>query len=285
MKFGAQVRATAGGVDLSWIARELEWRGFESIFLPEHTHVPVAATSKHPGGEELMDPAKRGLDPFVGLAFVAAATFKLRIGTGVCLLPQHDAIVLAKQIATLDRLSGGRVIFGAGAGWAREEMANHGVDPAARWAVLREKVLALKAIWTHEQAEFHGDHVSFDPIWQWPKPLQSPHPPVLLGLDGPSALKSVVEYGDGWMPNFEHDTIARAAELQRLAVDAGRGPIPVTAYSVPENDETIAACKAAGLDRVVFNLPSTDLDETCGAFDRLTDLMKRHSDAPGDAAG
>ncbi|HKG25687.1 MAG TPA: TIGR03619 family F420-dependent LLM class oxidoreductase, partial [Thermomicrobiales bacterium] len=161
MRFGVQVRATADGVDLRWIARAVEERGFESLFLPEHTHVPVVRRSRHPGGEELMDDALKGYDPFIGLAVVAAGTERLRIGTGVCLIPQHDPIVLAKQVATLDVLSGGRVILGVGAGWNREEMANHGVDPSQRWAVMREKVLAITRIWTAEEASFDGDFVRF----------------------------------------------------------------------------------------------------------------------------
>jgi probable F420-dependent oxidoreductase len=185
MKFGVQVRATSEGVDPIWIARELELRGFESIFLPEHTHVPVHRNSLHPGGEELMEAAKRGLDPLIALTAIAASTTRLRLGTGVLLLPQHDPILLAKQVSTIDRLSNGRVLLGVGAGWAREEMLHHGVDPARRWAVAREKALALKVIWTHEQASFQGEFVQFDPIWQWPKPVQQPHPLILIGGEGP----------------------------------------------------------------------------------------------------
>lgn len=273
MKYGVQVRATAEGTNLVWIARELEARGFETLFLPEHTHVPVAALSRHPGGEGLMDAAKRGLDPFVALAFAAAATTSLRIGTGVCLLPQHDVITLAKQVSTLDQLSGGRVVLGVGAGWAREEMANHGVDPARRWGILREKVLALKTIWMQDEATFHGEFVRFDPIMQWPKPLQQPHPSVLLGLDGPSALDRVLDYGDGWLPNFEADTLDRVHELHARCDAAGRPRLPVTAYSVPWDAAVIDACRAAGIDRVCFNLPSTTQPETAKALDALTALI------------
>lgn len=275
MKFGVQARATAESVDLGWVARELEWRGLESLFLPEHTHVPVASASEHPGGEALMEPAKRGYDPLIGLAFAAAATHKLRIGTGVLLLPQHDPILLAKQVATLDHLSGGRVILGVGAGWAREEMANHGVDPAKRFAILREKVLALKAIWTEEQPSFHGEHVAFDPIWLWPKPLQIPHPPVLIGSDGPGALDRVVDYGDGWLPNFEADTLARIPELRRKAEAAGRGPLPVTAYGVPCSEAVVAACIDAGVERAVFTLPVREIGETEAAMDEIARLIER----------
>ena len=275
MKFGVQVRATAEGVDLVWIACELEARGFESLFLPEHTHVPVHRESMHPGGEELMDAAKRGYDPLIGLAIVAASTARLRIGTGVLLLPQHDPIVLAKQVATLDVLSGGRVILGVGAGWAREEMANHGINPARRWDHLREKTLALKALWTQNEASVAGELVRFGPVWQWPKPAQRPHPPVLIGGEGPRVLERVVSYADGWIPNWEPNTLDRAAELQRLGREAGRGPLPVTVYAAPPDRDVIAACWAAGIERVCFNLPSSDLRETAEMLDRLTKLDLR----------
>ena len=274
MKFGVQVRATAEGVDLVWLARALEARGFESVFLPEHTHVPVNRSSVHPGGEELMDAARRGIDPFIGLAVIAGSTERLRLGTGICLLPQHDPIVLAKQVATLDVLSGGRVILGVGAGWAREEMANHGVDPARRWDLLREKTLAVKALWTQEQASFEGELVRFGPVWQWPKPAQQPHPQILIGGEGPRVLERVVEYGDGWIPNWEADMPDRAAELGRLAADAGRGPLQVTVYATPADPAVIAACIVAGVERICFNLPSNEMDETDRALERLTKLIE-----------
>jgi probable F420-dependent oxidoreductase len=273
MKVGVQVRATDRSVDLLWIARELEARGFESIFLPEHTHVPVSRSSQHPGGETLMDAAKRGLDPLIALTAVAAVTTRLRVGTGVLLLPQHDPILLAKQVSTLDRLSGGRVVLGVGAGWAREEMRNHGIDPARRWDALREKTLALKAIWTNEQAGFAGELVQFDPIWQWPKPAQSPHPPVMIGGEGPNVLDRVVAYGDGWIPNWEPDTLDRVAALNRMAEVAGRGPLPVTVYAAPFDPDVVAACAAAGVERICFNLPSDAVEHTTAMMDRIVGLV------------
>jgi len=273
MNFGVQVRATAEGVDLGWIARAVEARGFESLFLPEHTHVPVVRQSIHPGGEELMDAAKRGFDPLIGLAVVAAATSSLRVGTGVLLLPQHDPIVLAKQIATLDVLSGGRVILGIGAGWAREEMANHGIDPGCRWDLMREKTLAIKALWTDDEASFEGELIRFGPVWQWPKPVQRPHPPVLIGGEGARVLERVVEYGEGWIPNWEEDTLDRASELRQLAHEAGRGRLPVTVHAAPPDRDVISACREAGIERVCFNLPSAEIDETREVLDRLTALI------------
>lgn len=272
---GVQVRATDRGVDLLWIARQLEARGIESIFLPEHTHVPVESESVHPGGDQLMEAAKRGLDPLVALTAVAAVTTRLRVGTGVLLLPQHDPIVLAKQVSTLDRLSNGRVLLGVGAGWAREEMANHGIDPARRWDALREKTLALKAIWTQERASFAGALVRFDPIYQWPKPVQQPHPPVLIGGEGARVLERVVEYGDGWMPNWEPNTVERVADLHRRSEAAGRGRLPVTVYAVPFDADVVAACVAAGVDRISFNLPSDTVENVEATLDRIASVMGR----------
>jgi probable F420-dependent oxidoreductase len=274
MKFGVQVRATADGVDLRWIARAVEERGFESLFLPEHTHVPVVRRSVHPGGEELMDAALKGYDPFIGMAIVAAVTERLRVGTGVCLIPQHDPIVLAKQVATLDVLSGGRVILGVGAGWNREEMANHGVEPNRRWDVMREKVLAVKRIWTEEEASFDGEFVRFGPIRQEPKPVQRPHPPVLIGGEGPGVLERVAVYGDGWLPNDHPEVLDRIAELHDLAA-IGRGPLPVSVYAMPDDERAVARYAEAGIERCVFNLPSRDAGETTAVLDRLAGFVRR----------
>lgn len=277
MRFGVQIRATAEGVDLRWIARAVEERGFESLFLPEHTHVPVVRQSVHPGGEELMDAALKGYDPFIGMAVVAEATERLRVGTGVCLLPQHDPIVLAKQVATLDALSGGRVILGVGAGWNREEMANHGVDPPHRWAVMREKVLAIKRIWTEEESAFDGTFVHFGPLRQEPKPVQRPHPPILIGGEGPGILERVASYGDGWLPNDHPELLERIPELIRLAAAIGRGPLPISVYAMPHDAGAVARyaeATTAGIERCVFNLPSRNLAETTAVLDRLAEIVQ-----------
>jgi probable F420-dependent oxidoreductase len=275
VNFGVQVRATAEGVDLRWIAREVEARGFESLFLPEHTHVPVTRRSRHPGGEELMVAALKGYDPFVGLAIVAAATERLRIGTGVCLIPQHDPIVLAKQVATLDVLSGGRVSLGVGAGWNREEMQNHGVEPARRWDAMRETVLAVKRIWTEDEASFDGAFVRFTTLRQEPKPRQRPHPPILIGGEGPGVLARVIEYGDGWLPNDHPEVLTRSEELNRLAAAVGRGAIPVSVYAMPHDGEAVARYAESGIVRCVFNLPSRDAAETSAVLDRLAEIKRQ----------
>src|SRR3954471_13443147 len=177
------------------LGRAAEERGFESVFFPEHSHIPVSRDTPWPTGGDLPLEYSHALDPFVAMTAVAATTANLRIGTAICLVAQRDPIILAKQIASLDHLSGGRFLFGVGAGWNVEEMRNHGTDPATRWKLVRERVEAMTAIWTRDQASYHGDLVDFDPIWSWPKPAQRPRPPVLVGGGGPTVLKRVLSYG------------------------------------------------------------------------------------------
>ena len=273
MRFGLQVRPTAETMALSELGKRVEAAGFESLFVPEHTHIPVSVGQSHPEGSEWLDACKRFLDPFLALTVVASATEHLKLGTGICLVPQHHPITLAKTVATLDVLSGGRVLFGVGAGWDGPEMANHGVDPGQRWAVLREHVLAMKAIWTEEEPEFAGEHVRFDPIWQWPKPVQQPHPPILVGGEGPRVLDRVLEYGDGWLPNDHPEVDDRIAELNQRAAEQGRTPLPVTVYAVDPQPSAIERLAASGADRIVFNLPKGDAEVMLPALHRLAELI------------
>jgi probable F420-dependent oxidoreductase len=205
MKFGVLMFATDTSIGVVELARAAEERGMESLFLPEHSHIPVCRNTPFPGGGDLPEEYRRALDPLIGLAAAAAATSTLRVGTGVCLVVQRDPIQLAKEVASLDLISGGRFLFGIGAGWNLEEMADHGTDPSRRFTLLRERVAAMKQIWAHDEAEFHGSLVDFDPMWQWPKPVQRPHPPILLGGHGPRALERVVEYADEWFPTAWRD--------------------------------------------------------------------------------
>jgi probable F420-dependent oxidoreductase len=261
MNFGVQVRPMAGSADLLEVARALEAAGFESIFVPEHTHIPLAVQSLFPDDPGWLEGCKRFLDPFIALAAVAAVTRRLMLGTGVCLLPQHQPIAFAKTVATLDVLSDGRVLIGIGAGWNQPELRNHGIEPRDRWAVMREHALALKAIWTQDEAEFHGAFVDFDPLWSWPKPLRQPHPPLLVGGEGPHVLERVVDYGDAWLPNDHPEVADRMVELQRLADEGGRGSIPTTVYAVEQDRARVEELLAAGAERIVFNLRSrTDAD-------------------------
>jgi probable F420-dependent oxidoreductase len=220
-------------VDLVELARHIEELGFESLFHPEHTHIPVDRASPFPATEDGRLPGVylRNLDPLVSLAAVAAATSELVLGTAVCLVAQRDPFATAKAIATLDHLSGGRLVIGIGAGWNIEEMANHGVPAERRWRVVREHVLAMKALWTTDEAEFHGEFVDFDPVWSWPKPLQRPHPPILVGGTGPRALDRVLGYGDGWIPAVDHELapiLERIAELWERCLREDRERPPVT---------------------------------------------------------
>ncbi len=226
MRFGVQIRVTAQTADLRELGRALEAGGFDALYLPEHTHIPLSVRSLFPDDPEWLEACKQMVDPFVALATVAAVTDRLLLGTGVCLLSQHDPIILAKTVATLDVVSNGRVRLGVGAGWNEPELANHGVDPRRRWAITREKALAMREIWTNDEAEFHGEYVDFDPIWLWPKPVQQPHPPIAIAGEGPRVLDRVLDFGDEWIPN-EHDGVEdRIAELQRRACRAGAGTDP-----------------------------------------------------------
>ena len=201
MDVGLTMFPTDEAIDPMSLGRAAEAAGFESLFFPEHTHIPASRESPWPGGGELPREYSRTYDPFVALAAIAASTERIRLGTGICLVVERDPITLAKEVASLDRLSGGRFEFGIGAGWNREEMANHGTDPRNRMALLRERVLAMRALWTQDEPSFHGEHVAFDPVWAWPKPLQEPHPPVVVGGNGPRVLDRVLRYGDEWFPN------------------------------------------------------------------------------------
>ncbi|MGN6561134.1 MAG: LLM class F420-dependent oxidoreductase [Thermomicrobiales bacterium] len=282
MRFGVHFAPTQEALDVRELGRLVEAAGFESLFFPEHTHLPAYGASIHPSGPALHDRLRRFLDPFIALTAVAGVTTRLRLGTGVCLVPEHDPITLAKQIATLDVLSGGRVLFGVGAGWNHEELRHHGTDPATRWQVLRERVLAMKQIWTMEVAEFHGQFVEFGPLWQWPKPVQRPHPPILVGGEGPRVLERVLEYGNEWAPNAEPGIAARVVALQRQAAALGRGNIPVTVMHVPPERRAIADYAAAGATRCVFSLPSADRATVTAALGQLGDLVAEYETSQAD---
>ena len=278
MEFGLRMLPTEYSMSVVELGRAAEERGFGSLFVPEHTHIPVSRRTPFPSGGELPREYAHSLDPFVALAAVAATTSRLRIGMGICLVVERDPITLAKEVASLDYLSGGRLLFGIGAGWNREEMQNHGTDPARRWDILRERLAALKEIWTHDEAEYHGDYVDFDPIWQWPKPIQRPHPPILVGGDAAGILPRVVEYGDEWLPHPRRGPAAlarRINELTVLAAEAGRGPIPVSLYGLPVDTERglLEAYQELGIKRCIFTLPSAGRDQVLPLLDRAAKLV------------
>ncbi|HLJ18942.1 MAG TPA: LLM class F420-dependent oxidoreductase, partial [Stellaceae bacterium] len=247
-------------------------------FVCEHTHIPVSRRSPFPSGGELPKRYKHTHDPFVALSFAAAATRTLRIGTGICLLPQHDPIVTAKSVASLDLLSGGRFDFAIGGGWNVEEMANHGARYETRFKLLRERVLAMKALWTEEQAAFHGEFVNFDPVWLYPKPMQKPHPPVLLGGETDHTLKRVVEFCDGWFPRARADFEPKTAvaRLRRAAAAGSRDPgsLPITVFNAPADRAALASYRDAGIDRALLHLPDLGRDEALRALDAMVPLAK-----------
>lgn len=273
MKFAVSIFPTAASISMRELAAAAEERGFESLWVAEHTHIPTSRLSPWAGGAELPVHYRQTLDPFVALTEAAVATRSLRLGTGVCLLIQHDPIVAAKSVASVDTVSGGRLLFGIGGGWNREEMEDHGTAFGGRWKVLRERVEAMKAIWTQEVAEYHGETVDFGPMWSEPKPVQRPHPPVLLGGNGKNTLRRVVAYADGWMPNRGDGILDRMAELQRLAAEAGRGPIPVSIYPRKRPDD-IESYRQAGAARAIFWLPQDGRDSALRALDDLTELVR-----------
>jgi len=269
------------GMQPAELGRKVEERGFESLMLPEHTHIPVSRDTPYPGGGELPPEYSHTLDPFAALAAIAAVTERIKIGTGVCLIIERDPIVTAKEVASVDQISGGRFLFGVGAGWNREEMENHGTDYRTRFTRMRESVEAIKAIWTQDEAEYHGKIVDFDPIWCWPKPAQTPHPPVLVGGVGEKVLDRVVAYGDEWIPNrvrSPEDLAPRIAELQRRAEEAGREPIPVTVFGAKPEVRLLERLRNAGVTRSLFYLPPCEPGEMELALDRLAEVAAQWDD-------
>jgi probable F420-dependent oxidoreductase len=273
MELGLAMLLTDYSLAPAALGASAEERGFESLFLAEHTHIPTSRESSFSGDGELPREYLHTIDPFVGLAAAATATSKLKVGTGVCLVIQRDPITTAKEVATLDHISGGRVLFGVGAGWNREEMRNHGTEPGTRFRRMRESVEAMKAIWTEEEAEYHGRLIDFDPIWSWPKPVQKPHPPILVGGIGERVLDRVVAYGDEWIPNrvkSPEELAGRIADLQRRAEEAGRDRIPVTVFGV--KPEWLERLRDAGVTRALFRLRPEGPDEVQRELDELGEV-------------
>ncbi len=278
MEFGVTMFPTDYAMNVVELGREIEARGFESYWFPEHTHIPTAMRTPYPAGGPLPEEYKHTLDPFVAFAAIAAATTRIKLGTGICLIIQRDPITTARAVASLDHLSNGRFLFGIGAGWNRDEIANHGVEYRKRWRVMRERVQAMKAIWTNEVAEYHGEFVDFDPIWQWPKPIQKPHPPIIIGGDGPKATEALLEYGDGWIPRANRGDAPlaqRIADMNRLLAERGRGPVPISVFSAPEDPSTLEEYRRLGVTRAVFRLPPADVDTVLPALDHYTELARQ----------
>src|SRR6266446_2362927 len=252
--FGVMMFPTDYAIQPVELAKAVEERGFDSLFFPEHTHIPASRRSPYPGGGELPMEYSHTHDPFVALTAAAVVTKRIKLGTGICLVIQRDPIVLAKEVASLDVLCGGRFLFGVGIGWLREEIANHGTDPRTRWRLFGERMNAMQAIWTADEPSFHGRYVNFDPIWSWPKPLQKPRPPVLLGGDVPASMARVVEYADEWMPHPDRGDRPlkdRVADFWRLSESAGRGKLPVTVFGSRADPHLVEDYQKAGVSRCV----------------------------------
>ena len=280
MDYGVYMFPTDYAIRPDELAREVEARGFESIWFPEHTHIPASRRSPWPGGGDLPREYWHCYDPFVALTAAAAATTTLKLGTGICLVIERDPIVMAKEVASVDQISNGRFMFGIGGGWNAEEMENHGTNFRRRWRILRENILAMKTIWTEDEPEFHGDFVDFDPIWSYPKPAQSPHPPIFMGGDGPRTFDRVVEFADGWMPiggrvNSGPTLGEKVALLRTRLEDAGRGPdaVPVTIFGVSPDADTIARMEQDGVSRVLLTLPPEDRETVLPVLDDLAKLI------------
>jgi len=271
MKIGISMFPTDYSITPAELALAAEERGFESLWFPEHTHIPTSRKSPWPGGPNLPDVYKQSLDPFLALTAAATATKRIRLATGICLVVERDPIHTAKNVATLDYLSGGRFIFGIGGGWNAEEMANHGTAFKTRFALMRERIEAMKTIWTSDVAEYHGEHVNFDPMWAWPKPVQKPHPPIILGGEFPHGAKRAIAYGNGWMPIGGRglDTLDILPRYRQAVAEAGRNPddVPMSVFGARQDAELLKRYRDAGIDRAIFLQSTVARDEALKNLD------------------
>jgi probable F420-dependent oxidoreductase len=281
MEFGASIFFTDYSIAPAELAVALEERGFDSLWAAEHSHIPTSRRTPAPGGGELAKRYYDVMDPFVTLTAAAAATKRLKVGTGVCLVIQRDTIQTAKLVASIDQVSGGRFLFGIGGGWNAEEMEDHGTVYATRFKKMREQVEAMKAIWTQEKPEYHGDIVDFPPMQTWPKPVQQPHPPVIVGGAFPWAARRAIRYGDGWIPLAGGarygDPLDYLPRFHRMAEEAGRDPqsLSVTVGGAPEDLDVLQGYRDLGVARVNFPVPPAKREEILPVLDRLADLKQR----------
>ena len=278
MHIGVSIFVTEYTIGIAELAKELEDRGFESLFVPEHTHIPTSRLSPWPGGGDLPKEYWHTLDPFVCLMAAAAATKKLRLGTGIALLTERDPIVLAKEAATLDLLSNGRFELGIGAGWNREEMENHGTQFADRFKVMCDRAKAIKTLWREQEPEYHGEFVDFGPLWSFPKPVQKPNPPVLLGGETIHSLRRVVDFCEGWLPRGRSfsDPAGEMNRLRAVADERGRdmSSIEVSLFGAPSDTALLDKCREAGVHRVLVGLPPKGRDEILSLLDKHQALIR-----------
>jgi probable F420-dependent oxidoreductase len=281
LKFGASMFFTDYSMAPGELGKALEERRFESVWAPEHSHIPLSRKTPFPAGGDLPKKYYDAMDPFVTLTMAAAATKTLKVGTGVCLIAQRDPIQTAKLVASIDTVSHGRFLFGIGNGWNRDEMENHGTDFTKRHKLARERVEAMKAIWTQSKAEYHGELVNFDPMMSWPKPVQKPHPPVIVGGAFPYSARRAVRYGDGWIPQASRGSYSEIAdmipEFRKMATEAGRDPhsIEITVWFPKADADLMKRYQDLGVSRVVFNLESEKADTVLPMIDSVAGLMRR----------
>ncbi len=275
MEFGASIFFTDYSIAPAALATAMEARGFESLWAPEHSHIPTSRLSPYPGGGDLPKSYYDVLDPFVALAAAAVVTKTLKLGTGVCLVIQRDTIQTAKLVASLDQISGGRFLFGIGGGWNAEEMADHGTEFATRFKKMREQIEAMILIWTKSKPEYHGEFVNFDPMMTWPKPIQKPHPPVIVGGAFPHAARRAIRYGQGWIPIAGRGDITdQIPAFRKMAEEAGRDPatLPISLFSAKEDLDTLKRFRDLGVARVTVALPSAPADQVLPILDRWAAL-------------
>jgi probable F420-dependent oxidoreductase len=285
VEFGLAIFPTEDSPPPGELARRAEESGFDAFYVTEHTHIPASRETPYPAGGDLPREYSRIYDPLISLTQAAARTERIRLCTGLLLIVERDPITTAKEVATLDLLSGGRVELGVGAGWNLEEMRNHGTDPERRFGIMRERVEAMKQIWTSEEASYDGRYVSFDRIWSWPKPVQKPHPPVIVGGNGKTVYDRVVAFGDGWIPNYLGDVeklAARIEKLHGLAADAGREPPQVMVYGSPRDPAAIDRFAEAGVKRCVFWLPPTVPGDLQERFDKCAKTVADYRGQTGE---
>jgi probable F420-dependent oxidoreductase len=281
MQFGAAMFFTDYSMGAADLAQAIEARGFESVWAPEHSHIPTSRRSPYQAGGELPKQYYDVMDPFVSLSAAAAATKTIKLGTGACLLIQRDTIQTAKSVASLDQVSGGRFLFGIGGGWNAEEMEDHGTEFKSRFKKMREQIEAMKEIWTKDAAEYHGDLVDFGPMAAWPKPAQKPHPPVIVGGAFPHAARRALRYGNGWIPNASRaqyaDVTDYLPQFKEMAAEAGRDltQVPVTVWGAGEDYDRLRRYQDQGVARLVVSLPPDNAEKTLPALDRWAELIRR----------
>jgi probable F420-dependent oxidoreductase len=283
MDYGVAIFFTDYSIEPAEMARALEDRGFESLWAPEHSHIPLTRRSAYPQGGDLPKKYYDVMEPFVTLTAAATVTHKLKVGTGICLVVQRDPIQTAKSVASLDQISGGRFLFGIGAGWNEDEMANHGTtDFKGRFRLMEERVRAMREIWTQPKPQFSGTHVKFGPMMTWPKPIQKPLP-VIVGGAYPYGARRAIAFGDGWMPHAmrpqygESDVIAHLPAFREMAKSAGRDPgaIPITTFGTPAEPDTLKRYRDCGIARAVFSIGSEDRDKTLATLDKLATAIRQ----------